>query len=72
MDGPEIRFANYFEIAFTDSHFLLEFGQAYEDGEPVIQARIAAVPKDVVQLLQILTEVLRRYEERYPGATERT
>jgi hypothetical protein len=65
---PDARFSNYFEIGFTDTHFLLDFCQAYGDEHPILQARIAVVPADAMQLQSLLREVLAQYRERFPDS----
>jgi hypothetical protein len=65
---PVARFSNYFEIGFAKTHFLLDFCQAYEDKQPLIQARIAVVPSDAARLLELLREVLAQYRERFPDS----
>jgi Protein of unknown function (DUF3467) len=66
LDVPDTRFANYFEISFTETHFVFEFCQAYGDEPKVVQARIATVPQDATNFLNVLAEVIRNYQERFP------
>lgn len=65
----DARFSNYFEIGFTETHFLLDFCQAYGDERPILQARIAVVTADALQLLSLLREVLVQYRERFPESS---
>jgi len=62
----DARFSNYFELGFAETHFVLDFCQAYGDEQPILQARIAVVPADALQLLSLLREVLAQYRERFP------
>jgi hypothetical protein len=58
------RSANYFDLAFTASEFLLDFGQAYgEPGEPVIHTRIIMAPSSAKTLSEMLRQVVEQFEK---------
>ena len=58
MEG---RSANHFEMAFTESEFLLDFGQSYgEEGSPLIHTRIIMSPRSAKALSLMLQDALAR------------
>jgi hypothetical protein len=64
----EGRASNHFEMAFTESEFLLDFGQAYgESGEPLIHTRIIMTRRSARALSLMLIEILERYEAAVKG-----
>jgi hypothetical protein len=64
----EGRASNHFEMAFTKSEFLLDFGQAYGDSEePLIHTRIILTPRSAKALSLMLLEILERYEAAVEG-----
>ena len=59
----EGRCANHFEIAFTESEFLLDFGQQYGDpGEALMHTRIIMTLQSATVLLRMLQEMVEKYE----------
>jgi hypothetical protein len=61
----EGRSANHFELAFTQSEFLLDFGQSYDESqEPLIHTRIILSPVSAKTLLAMLCELLEQYESK--------
>jgi hypothetical protein len=68
----EGRCANHFELAFTESEFLLDFGQAYGDpSEALMHTRIIATPRSVKILLNMLQDMVEKYEKTIAPAPER-
>jgi hypothetical protein len=61
----EGRSANHFEVAFTESEFLLDFGQSYDDSEePLIHTRIILTPMSANTLFAMLNELLEQYASK--------
>lgn len=61
----EGRSANHFEVAFTESEFLLDFGQSYDDGQDaLIHTRIILTPLSAKTLFSMLRELLEQYESK--------
>jgi Protein of unknown function (DUF3467) len=61
----EGRSSNYFELAFTTSEFLLDFGQAYGSrNEAVIHTRILMTPVSAKTLTVMLQNLLEQYEKK--------
>ena len=61
----EGRSANHFELAFTESEFLVDFGQAYgKEQEPLIHTRIILTPLSATTLLAMLDDLIRQYEAK--------
>jgi len=68
----EGRSSNHFELAFTESEFLVDFGQAYGDsGEALVHTRIIMTPRSAKTLLQMLHEMLTKYETSLGPIPER-
>jgi Protein of unknown function (DUF3467) len=54
-----------FELAFTTSEFLLDFGQAYGSrNEAVIHTRILMTPVSAKTLTTMLQNLLEQYEKK--------
>lgn len=70
----EGRSSNHFEVAFTESEFLLDFGQLYDDSqEALIHTRIILTPLSAKTLFAMLHELLEQYESKAgPIAGRRT
>jgi hypothetical protein len=69
----EGRSANHFELAFTASEFLLDFGQAYDSSnEALIHTRIIMTPQSAKTLTQMLQSLLEQYEKKMGSIKERT
>lgn len=61
----EGRSANHFELAFTESEFLLDFGQSYDDNqEPLVHTRIILTPLSAKTLFVMLHDLLEQYENK--------
>ena len=68
----EGRSSNHFELAFTESEFLVDFGQAYGDsGEALVHTRIIMTPRSAKTLLQMLHEMVTKYETSLGPIPER-
>ena len=56
--------SNHFELAFTESEFLLDFGQSYgEQHEPLMHTRIILMPLSAKTFLEMLHDLVERYEK---------
>ena len=71
--GPvEGRSANHFELAFTESDFLMDFGQLYGDSaQALIHTRIILTPRSAQTLSRMLQELLDKYEKSIGPIPER-
>lgn len=68
----EGRSSNHFELAFTESEFLIDFGQAYGDSdEALVHTRIIVTPRSAKTLLQMLKEIVAKYETSIGPIPER-
>jgi hypothetical protein len=68
----EGRSSNHFELAFTESEFLIDFGQAYGDSREIFpHTRIIMTPRSAKTLLRMLNELLQTYEATIGPVTER-
>jgi hypothetical protein len=69
----EGRSANHFELAFTTSEFLLDFGQAYDNSDgPLRHTRIIMTPQSAKTLTLMLQSLLEQYETKIGPIKERT
>lgn len=60
------KYANYFQIGENALEFVIEFGQLYSDEPaPLIHTRIITSPTYAVQLLSLIEDALRQYEEQF-------
>jgi hypothetical protein len=59
----EGRCANHFEMAFTDSEVLMDFGQAYDPAEPWIHTRIIMSPKSAKMVAQMMQELMQQFDQ---------
>ena len=58
----EGRCANHFELAFTESEFLLDFGQAFDiNKEPLIHTRIIMTPRSAKALETMIHEIVEKF-----------
>jgi hypothetical protein len=65
-DGPEARYANYFQVGHNAFEFLLDFGQCYRHGpERLLHTRIITGPAYAKALSRTLQESLARYEKAH-------
>ena len=61
----EGRSSNHFELAFTESEFLLDFGQSYDEKqEGLIHTRIILNPLAAKTLLAMLHDLVDQYETK--------
>lgn len=68
----EGRSSNHFELAYTEYEFLIDFGQAYgESGEALVHTRIIMTPRSAKTLLQMLQEMVGKYESTIGPVPER-
>jgi len=68
----EGRSSNHFELAYTEYEFLIDFGQAYgESGEALVHTRIIMTPRSAKTLLQMLQEMVAKYESTIGPVPER-
>jgi hypothetical protein len=68
----EGRSSNHFELAYTEYEFLIDFGQAYGDsGEALVHTRIIMTPRSAKTLLQMLQEMVTKYESTIGPVPER-
>ncbi len=68
----EGRSSNHFELAFTESEFLIDFGQAYGDsGEALVHTRIIMTPRSAKTLLRMLHDIMEKYEKTIGPVPER-
>ena len=59
----EGRSSNHFELAFTESEFLVDFGQSYDEKqEGLIHTRIILTPLAAKTLLGMLHDLVEQYE----------
>lgn len=62
----EARCANHFEIAFTDSEFLLTFGQLFDgETEPLLHTKLVVSPRSARTLGAMLESLIERYEAMF-------
>lgn len=68
----EGRSSNHFELAFTESEFLIDFGQAYgNSGDVLVHTRIIMTPRSARTLSQMLQEMMDKYEKSIGNEPER-
>jgi hypothetical protein len=68
----EGRSSNHFELAFTESEFLIDFGQAYgNSGDVLVHTRIIMTPRSARTLVQMLQEMVEKYDRSLGPAPER-
>ncbi|HEX6086009.1 MAG TPA: DUF3467 domain-containing protein [Thermoanaerobaculia bacterium] len=62
-DDREGRYTNYFKVGFNSFEFIVDFGQAYEEGAgEVLHTRIVTGPVYAKALARLLTDSLAAYE----------
>lgn len=67
----EGRSSNHFELAFTEHEFLIDFGQSYGGEEDaLIHTRIIMTHPSAKVLLEMMKEMVVRYEKNCDGAKE--
>jgi hypothetical protein len=63
------RYTNYFEIRYTASEFLVDFGEHYPESEPPYRhTRIVASSESAQALCDMLAEALKHQKEEISGA----
>jgi hypothetical protein len=68
----EGRSSNHFELAFTESEFLIDFGQAYgSSGEALVHTRIIMTPRSAKTLVSMLQAMVEKYETTIGPVPER-
>lgn len=68
----EGRSANHFEMAFTESEFLVDFGQSYgESDAALVHTRIIMTPRSAKTLSRMLKDLVERYEQNVGPIGER-
>ena len=68
----EGRSANHFELAFTESEFLLDFGQLYDNDAPaLVHTRIIVTPRSAKTFLTMLQDLMKKYEQTIGPLAER-
>lgn len=62
----EGRYANYFEVGHNLFEFVLDFGQAGQENEPIrIYLRIITSPEGAATLSRLLGEALGKYRQTF-------
>ncbi len=71
QDGNLVaRYANQFQIGFSEFEFLLEFGQAYGDELEIhSHTRVVITPAYVMLLVELLRESVENYRNEYGAIT---
>ncbi len=65
-EGPEGRYANFFEIGHNSIEFVLDFAQFYPDqGHAVVHTRIITNPVHARALMEVLSSSIRQYEREF-------
>jgi len=65
-DESNGRYANYFELGYTQFEIILAFGQCFENAPAApCHTRIITSPTYAKTLLDLLQQCLREYEQRY-------
>jgi hypothetical protein len=62
------HYSNYFQIGHNALEFLLDFGQLFDDGRVAqFHTRIIIGPSYAKELLQVLTQAIKAYDEAFGG-----
>jgi len=62
----EGKYANYFEVGYNAFEVLIDFGQLYVDGSnKQLHTRVVTSPPYAKELLRLLSETIRQYEEGF-------
>ncbi len=62
----EGKYANYFEVGYNAFEVLIDFGQLYVDGaNKQVHTRVVTSPPYAKELLRLLGETIRQYEEGF-------
>ena len=63
---PEAKYANYFEVGYNAFEVLIDFGQLYVDGShKQVHTRVVTSPPYAKELLRLLVETIKQYEEGF-------
>jgi hypothetical protein len=62
----EAKYANYFEVGYNAFEVLIDFGQLYVDGSNrQVHTRVITSPPYAKELLRLLAETIKQYEQRF-------
>lgn len=61
----EARYANYFQIGHNAFEFLLEFGQASADKQPLVHTRVFAGPAYAKLFSAMLVQSIGQFEKKF-------
>ena len=65
------RYTNYFEIRFTASEFLVDFGEHYPESEPpYVHTRIVTNSESAQVLCDLLASALKQQKQELSGRDE--
>lgn len=65
-NGPETRFANYFESGQNAFEFVLQFGHLYGEDESIVKhTRIVTTPSYAKALFDVLRRSIEQHEEAF-------
>lgn len=73
LRAPELegRYANHFEVGHNAFEFVIDFGQAYDHaGAARSHTRIVTSPFYAKALIEMLSESMRSYENRFGETVE--
>jgi hypothetical protein len=66
------KYANYFQIGHNAFEVVIDFGQAYSEGEQEeFHTRIITSPSYAKELLTVLSKALKEYEQTYGSIDSR-
>jgi len=66
----EGRYANHLEVGHNAQDLVMDFGQVFEDEQPLMHTRIVTHPTFARQMVEVLRQSLDRHEKlhgREPG-----
>lgn len=62
----EAKYTNYFEVGYNAFEVLIDFGQLYVDGSnKQLHTRVVTSPPYAKELLRLLAETIKQYEEGF-------
>lgn len=61
----EGKYANYFEVGYNAFEVLIDFGQLYNGSNKQVHTRVVTNPRYAKELLRLLVETIKQYEEGY-------
>ena len=65
VNEHEGHYSNHFKVGFNSFEFILDFGQAYDEGAPAHHTRIVTGPAYAKALANLLRDSLAAYERSY-------